>query len=214
MTHQFNDNVKISRLTSDCASDAFSLACEVFVEASVLHAAINISVEEYKHYLAGSFEAMWRQGLSLVVTDTQTNEIIGCLIACDYLTQDQSLITVPDKLKPVNALLNRLDEMYRNNRQLETGQCMLVDMAVVIENARGQGIYRKLRESAHQIGRKAGYTLVVGELSSTATQQLCVSRFNHKVCAEIEYSSYKYKEHYPFSTIETPRSIILAEGNL
>jgi len=91
---------------------------------------------------------------------------------------------------------------------------MLVDMAVVSSMARGQGIYRKLRESAHLIGREAGFSRVIGELSSAATQQLCINRLKHKVCAEIVYSTYEYKNQKPFASIKEPKSIVLVEGDL
>jgi len=222
-------------MTKDHAEEAFSLACKVFVEGSVLHAAMDISVEEYRRYMEVSFNSMLNQALSLVALNTSNNEIVGCLVACDYLSQNQqttidsnigsalpisaqdpqlSKTTVPDKLKPVNAILDSLDEIYRKNRQLRAGQCMLVDMAVVTHAERGQGIYRKLREAAHRVGKDAGFSLVVGELSSAATQRLCVNRFKHKVCAEIEYSEFAYNGDTPFASINIPNSILLVEGEL
>jgi len=104
--------------------------------------------------------------------------------------------------------------MYRRSMQFPIGEYMLVDMAVVTPSARGQGIYRKLREAIHGVGRAAGFLTVVGELSSAATQHLCINVFNHKVCAEISYSSYDYKGSTPFSNIESPETIVLAEGRL
>lgn len=214
MLHHHTSNIEIKRLTSESAADAFSLACEVFVDASVLHSATGVTIEEYQNYMNDSFDAMWRQGLSLVACNRQTNELIGCLVACDYLTQGQNLSSIPDRLKPVNALLNRLDEMYQEFRDVKPAQCMLVDMAVVSPAARGKGIYKKLREAVHKIGREEGFSVVVGELSSAATQALCVNQLQHKICAEIEYSSFMYEDHYPFSAIKTPRSIVLTEGKL
>jgi len=201
-------------MTNDYAPQAFTLACEVFVEASVLHTAVGISVEEYQRYMDASFKAMISQGLSLVAVDTDTNKVIGCLIACDYLTQGQATTTVPKKLKPVNAILANLDNLYRKNQRLQAGDCMLVDMAVVTPDARKLGIYSELRKAAHRLGREAGFTRVVGELSSAATQRLCVDRLNHKVCAEIEYASFEYEGQTPFSSISTPKSILLTEGAL
>jgi len=126
--------------------------------------------------------------------------VVGCIVACDYKLQAQNLAPIPDKLKPINAILNSLDNIYRKSRELQLGQCLLVDMAVVAPHARGHGIYKKLRDAIHQIGREAGFSYVVGELSSAATQHLCINRFNHKVCAEIEYSSFNYMNPLaPFS---------------
>jgi len=212
-THLIN-RIEIQSMTKDHAQEALALSCEVFVEASALHSAIDISVKEYRQYMDAPFRAMVCQGLSLVAVDTKTGKLVGCLVACDYLTQGQKSTMVPDKLKPVNALLSSLDDTYRKIRQLQTGQCMLVDMAVVTPTERGLGIYSRLRETAHKTGQDAGFSLVVGELSSAATQHLCVNHYKHRIYAEIEYSTFKYMGKTPFSSIKTPRSILLAEGAL
>jgi len=207
-------DVEISPMTREISSTAFSLACKIFADASVLHTAVDISIEEYREYMQASFDAMWKQGLSLVATDRTNNELIGCLVACDYAIQEPSTDQVPYKLKPVNALLNNLEAIYLENRQLEPRKYMLIDMAVVNSTASGRGIYRKLRETAHQVGREAGFNRVVGELSSAATQHICINRFGHKVCAEIEYASFGYMNKTPFAAIKEPSSIVLVEGEL
>jgi len=201
-------------MTSDQSKEAFSLACELFIADSVLHNATNVSISEYRDYMSLSFESIRCQDLSLVATDTQNNEIVGCIVACDYSIQGPEKMSIPERIKPVNALLNSLEIMYQKDRQLHSGQCMLVDMAVVKPAARNQGIYSQLRKAVHRIGREAGFCFVVGELSSAATQHLCINQFKHKICAEINYSSYQFKGQYPFSTIKTPKSIVLVEGEL
>jgi len=201
-------------MTEKTSQEAFSLACEVFVNASVLHTAMNVSIQEYRHYMDAYFDSICSQSLSLIAIDTQTNKLVGCLIACDYSTQEYSLMSVPNRLKPVNALLKSLDNLYRKNRQIQKGQFMLVDMAAVSPIARGQGIYTKLRKAAHCVGREAGFSVVVGELSSAVAQQLCINKLNHKVCAEIMYSTFEYKGQRPFATIKSPKSIVLVEGRL
>lgn len=214
MTEQYSDNIEITSMRRECASDAFSLVCNIFVEASVLHNAVDITIDEYREYLHGSFDEMWRQGLSIIATDRTTNELVGCLLACDYAKQELNSAKVPAKLEPVNALLKTLDSAYRTDRKILPGQVMLVDMAVVKETFSGCGIYTRLREKAHRIGRDAGFQQIVGELSSAATQHLCVNRFRHKICAEIEFASFTYNNEKPFASIKEPASIILVEGQL
>jgi len=121
---------------------------------------------------------------------------------------------MPDSIRPVAALLQSLDALYRNQRQIVLGDYLLVDMAVVSSAACGQGLYRKLRTFVHQHGCNAGFKWVVGELSSAATQRVCVADFGHKICAEIDYRSFEYSGQRPFSTISDPRSILLVEGEL
>lgn len=87
-------------------------------------------------------------------------------------------------------------------------------MAVVKLKARGRGVYRKMREKAHQIGRESGFERVIGESSSAATQHLCINKFSHQVHAEIHYGTFTYKGQKPFAKINEPPSIMLAAGHL
>ena len=208
------DDLDISLLTSENSGHAFELVCEVFVEGSVLHKAVGVSLDEYREYLSGSFQIMLQQGLSLVATDRLNGEVVGCLVACDYTTPVQALTEMPECVKPVSALLQRLDTLYRQQRQITPGDTLLVDMAVVGKGVRGRGLYRKLREVVHHHGYSAGFRRVAGELSSAATQHVCVTEFGHKVCVEIDYEAFEFSGHRPFSVIRDPRSIQLVEGEL
>ena len=206
--------INICRLTVDKSDAALSLACQVFANGSVLHKALDISIEEYREYMRVPFELMLEQNLSLVAVEADTNMILGCLVACDYTFQVPNKTEVPAKLKPLAALLEELDRSYRKQRPMILGQSMFVDMAVVSPDATGRGIYRGLRETAHRIGRDVGFKRVIGKLSSAATQHVCVSRFGHRVCAEIEYASFLYRGQKPFAKICDPVSIQLVEGEL
>lgn len=207
-------NVQIKTMTKASSAEAFSLACKVFVESSVLHNAVKISLDEYRTYMHSAFEGMWAQGLSVVATDLATEKLIGCLVACDYASLPQGNVDTPKPLMPVNALLQELDKQYQRTRKIDSGQYMLVDMAVVTAEAQGLGLYKKLREHAHKLGRDAGFRYVLGELSSAATQHLCINRFGHKVLAEIDYASFEFDNSRPFAEIKEPASIVLVEGEL
>ncbi len=160
------------------------------------------------------FKAMWQQGLSLIATDAVTNEILGCIVSCDYASLPQNANSLPEKIKPVNALLENLEEQYRKTHRALPGECLLIDMAVVKPTSRERGIYTQLRSHAHNIGSDFGFTKVIGELSSAATQRLCVDQLGHKVCAQIEYASFNYENTTPFSNIKDPSSIVLVEAML
>lgn len=206
--------VAISRLTPDACEAAFSLACQVFVDGSVLHQALGIPLDEYRAYFRGPFTTLLAHDLSLVAVDERDGTVLGCLLARDYAEPAPGDAPVPEKLEPLAALLHALEQRYRAIRSIAPGRCMLVDMAIVSPHAAGRGIYRRLRESAHRLGREAGFEQVVGELSSAATQHVCVNGFGHRVRAEIAYASFEHRGRRPFAAIREPVSIQLVEGDL
>jgi len=51
MSEQAN-KIEISLLTNENSSAAFALVCQRFVEGSVLHKAVGVSLAEYREYLS------------------------------------------------------------------------------------------------------------------------------------------------------------------
>ena len=87
-------------------------------------------------------------------------------------------------------------------------------MGAVSSAARGQGIYQRMRATAHEVARDKGYKRVLGELSSAATQHVVLNQLGHRKMVEILFSEFRYSETLPFASIENPPSIILSEGTL
>lgn len=206
-------NVAIEPLNAERADSAFTMVCEEFARGSVIHAALGISEAEYRDYLRPEFYANVEAGLSLAAVDWCSGEIQGCLIARDFVSSAVSQKPVPDRLLPMMALLHEL-EARSEDRCSEPGRDLLVDMAVVSRHSGGLGIYKRLREASQQIGRRHGFVRVIGELSSAATQHVCVHRMGHQVRAEVDYASFEYRGQKPFAHITEPAGVQLVVGEL
>jgi len=202
---------EITKLTNSQSEATFDLVCNAFASGSELHKALNISTQEYREFLRPSFNSMLDEDLSLIAFDQQNEQILGCLIACDFCGHDSPDIQIPERFKPISALLRLLEKQYQEIRQFEPGQCMLIDLVVVSPAARELGVYKKLREAAHDMAKVAGFNAVIGEQSSAITQHFCVNRLGHAVMAEIEYASFEFAGAYPFAELEKPPSIQLVE---
>lgn len=206
--------IRITGITAELQDEAFSLICNVFAKNSVLHSALEISAKEYRRYAAPWFEGIVQQQFSLVALDEDTQKVVGCLLACDYANQVSNPSTVPEKFRPLSALLSQLDHLYSAGEASLPGERLLVDIAVVHPDAGGKGVYRRLRESVHHIARAAGFRLVIGELSSAATQYVCINKMGQRVCAEINYASFEFEGRTPFASISNPCGIQLVEAEL
>ena len=204
-------DIEIVVLSQEKANEAFALVCDEFTNGSELHNALKITTDEYRDFLHDQFYRLIDQGLSLIMIDKAGGNMLGCLIAADFLGHETPASQIPARFKPLSALLKQLETEYLKIRKLEPGQCMLVDLAVVSRQARGLGIYRKLREAAHILAKKARFRFVVGELSSAATQHVCIDKMGHRVQAEIDYRAFEHDGGYPFAAIEQPTSIQLVE---
>lgn len=204
----------IQPLTDQRYSETLDFVCREFVAGSVLHRVSGISPNEYSDYLRTSFHATVMQGLSFIAVEEPGKRIDGCIMAGEFSPDNAEQSAVPDKFKPMNALLSELESVYRKQRVIVPGAFLLVDIAVVSSSARGGGIYTRMRETVQLRGKDRGYRYVIGELSSAATQYLCREKMGHRLIAEINYRSFQYQGTFPFAAIEDPPSIQLLEGSL
>jgi len=210
----------IKPLTLSRCDEATYFVCSEFVSSSVLHTALNISLDDYLDYMRDPIHSLVSENMSFIAVDESTDAITGCILAGEFSAVSSSdaatpkLKQSPEFAKIINALLSSLTSCYRKKREITSGSTVFVDIAVVSSEVRGQGIYTALRERVHGWARAHNYTHIIGELSSATTQYVCIEKMGHKVICEIPYKSFEYNGTFPFASIEEPKSIQLVEGIL
>lgn len=206
--------IKFRPLTPPYHQAAFDLVSEVFVSASTLHQALGINLEEYRPYLKAPFNEMASSGLSVVAIDTEADDVIGCLIACDFYHQIHATNSSNEKFAPLSALSKALCQTFIKERTPKVGDIAFLDMAALAPAYQGRGIYQNMRSFAHDHARAKGFKTVIGELSSAITQHFVLNKMKHTKLAEVSFQQFDYNGTKPFHSIKEPTSIILAEGQL
>lgn len=204
--------IEICKMETRFIEPSFDLAAQVFCKSSTLHKLADISVPEYKDCLKQGFLDNVSQGLSAVAVTRHSKDLLGCVIACDFLDQGE---TKPNpKLAAMQNLFLRLEQDYIKKKAPKPGQSVLVDMALVDPDHLGLGVYQKLRDHIHEIARDKGFEFVVGELSSAATQNVVVNKMGHKILSRIAFDQFEFEGRKPFQSIREPKEIWLTEGAL
>ena len=184
------------------------------MNASTLHKALNINLEEYRPYLRASFDEMAASGLSVVAIDTKTNDVIGCVIGCDFYDHIHAKSTAPEKFAPLPALSKALCHSFIKQHPPKAGNIAFLNMAAIAPAFLGQGIYQEMRTFTHANAKQRGFQSVIGELSSAATQHFVLNKLGHIKRAEVSFKHFDNNGTKPFRSIQEPKSIILAEGRL
>jgi hypothetical protein len=214
------DKYIIQPLVLADAEQALQFACREFVTESPVHRVVGVAYDEYLSYLRASFMTMAAEGLSFVAVDTEGAELAGCVLAGDFCPETNALLSeelqyeVPESMRAIKALLNELERPYKQSVSNSSDEILIVDIAAVNRAARGQGLYRRLRLSAQGAAKERGFSRVVGELSSAATQRFCVEKLGHKIINEVAYKTFRFNDTLPFASIERPSTLQLVEGVL
>ncbi|WP_319545935.1 hypothetical protein [Ruegeria conchae] len=204
----------LKTLDDNDLDQSFALATQVFVDGSTLHRALNIQLNEYRDYLWPSFKAMVSEGLSVVSVDSTTYKILGCLIITEFSHVNAPSGEKTTPFAPLSALTSELVSRYSRKRDLRRGEAVLVDIGAVALEASGKGIYKAMRKRANQVAHDHGFRFVLGELSSSATQRVVLTRMGHRKIAEVRFSDFEYEGSRPFASISDPESIVMSEGDL
>jgi hypothetical protein len=205
---------EIRPLTAAYADRAFDLATQTFVNGSSLHKARGILLTEYRDHLGKSFGSMIDEGLSVMAVDPQTDMLGGCMIVTDYHNRLDKTGPTHPRFAAHGAMTTELIRQYAAHQPIEPGLIILVDMAAVPPSNAGAGLYQSMRAAVHDIAKQNGFRRVVGELSSTTTQHVVLTRLGHKKRAEVTFAAFEFDGEYPYQSIQNPPSYILAEGEL
>lgn len=201
----------IKLIEQEMAHEVFAFVCREFVQGSELHRAAGVELAEYTDYFRDSFISMVAEGHSLVAVDESSNSILGCLLAGRFQPCTLNSDGTPESILPIKAILVALEDkcLPRLSRPLE--ETVLVDIAMVTAAANGKGHYTALRRALHHRAEGLGFTSVVGELSSIASQKVCVERLGQRLVGQVDYGTFQFNGGYPFSSIDNTDSIQLVE---
>ena len=207
--------IEISKLDESLAEKAFALASSNFASQSALHLALNTDLDEYSAYLRPTFFDDVKDGLSLAATDTKSGELLGVLVARDFLKKRQKdYLPFQKKYELISELFQILEATYLQQRSLEMGDALLVDMAAVLPSHSSKGIYQTMRKEISRRAKLLGYKYVIGELTSSATQRVILEKMGHRKCAQVNLTKFSYGDRRPFESVVDPEIIVLAEETL
>lgn len=205
----------IRPLDGALAESAFDLASRNFATQSALHVALDARIDEYRAYLRPTFFDDVDDGLSLAAIDRNSGDLVGVLIVRDFLKQRfTGRLPFQHIFDPVTALFETLEAAYLQERELQPGQAVLVDMAAVASSCTGRGIYQALRRAISAQARSAGYHYTIGELTTAATQKVVLEKLGHRARAEITPAAFIYERKHPFASVTDPARILLTEEAL
>jgi len=203
------------KLSADQKTQLFELVCNEFVSSSPIHDALGINSREFSDYMHDDWESYIHKGPlgSLVACEQDSGDIIGCMISADFPSCFNESVKQSLKQQTVSALLEELEELYLRENG-ETENSLLVDIAVVADKYSNQGIYQQLRHSLQGMAITKGFKSIFGELTSAATQHVCIDKLHQQTVAEVFYKDFKFAGTRPFANILEPPSIKLVKASL
>ncbi|KAB8335520.1 GNAT family N-acetyltransferase [Scytonema tolypothrichoides VB-61278] len=193
-----------------------TMVAQSFIHSDPMAVVQKFSITEFAHYVLQLCAAVAEQGLTIIAREHQNHEVVGVLIAGDFVA-DSSLkiekLNEDDKFQPIMQLFEQLQTQYMLGKRIDKGEYLHLHMLAVAPEYRGEKIAQNLVKICVENAANAGYQIAFAEAANSISQQVfrnCGFVARH----EILYKQYTYHNMPIFGSIEGHSGTILMDKEL
>jgi hypothetical protein len=210
---RIQDGIRYEVLGAQHLDEAIRCLCVQFSEMEPMSCALRLSISDHLPFVTLVCQQAARDGLSVAAIDIESGELVGCMIAHDFMYPPaEGIETAARRLAPILALLDTLDERFRQGRAISPRTHLHVLM--VASRLPNRGISTTLYRVVQQRARSLGFQKLVVEPTGLVSQHVLVEKLGQQVAAEIVYASFVFEGERVFQTISAPPSCLLTVGDL
>jgi ribosomal protein S18 acetylase RimI-like enzyme len=196
--------------SSDTAAVVHLLA-GVFSAAEPPAVAMGLTAMDFERFVGLLCPKAAAEGLTIVARDLGSGQIAGVLLTDDFAVPPVLASgEVSDKFLPIFAMLDNLDDQYRQSRSIVAGQYLHLFMLAVDEHFAGRGIAQQLVTACLLNGRQKGYTHAVTEATGVVSQHL-FRKLGFADRFRVSYQDYRYEGRALFASIRDHEAAILMD---
>ena len=194
--------LKYSLLTKKDILSAINCVVKVFLYEESMTKSLNISNSEFRVFVKLICEKMAREKMSYVCKNN-VNQVVGFCLNEDLVTEPLSKsVKITSKMNPIFVLLGRLDNSYFRNKKISQRKFFHLFMVGSLKEYRNKGIARELIAKSLALAKKREFELAITEATNLKSQNLFKNHFNFKEFKKIPYKKFKFKNKFPFKSID------------
>jgi ribosomal protein S18 acetylase RimI-like enzyme len=199
--------------SSDTAA-VVQLLARVFSAAEPPAIAMGLTPADLERFVRLLCPRALADGLTIVARDFESQQIAGVLLTDDFAVPPVLAGgEISDKFLPILAMLDNLDEQYRQSRSIVAGQSLHLFMLAVDEHFAGRGIAQQLVTACLANGRQKGYTHAVTEATGAVSQHV-FRKLGFGDRFRVSYQDYRYDARAVFASIRDHEAAILMDRTI
>ena len=149
-----------------------------------------------------------------VVARSASGKIVGALLAQDFASPPpDGMDGMPAAFNPIGALLDGLDESYRQTEKIRLGEFLHLFMVGVPAAFAGQKIGQTLVAECLRNGRQRGYRVAVTEATGNTSQHI-FRRLGFVERFAANYADFEFEGKRVFSSIKDAVGALLMDKRL
>lgn len=195
---------------SDIEDMAFLLA-DVFSRYELMAVAAGQTFEEVREMVRLFGPQVIEEGLSIVARAEPSGKMIGAALTRDFASRmPAGLEEASPHFGPVAALLDGLDDHYRQINEVVPGRIMHLFMGGVSPDYGGKGIAQAMLGLTLETGISKGYNRAVSEATGSVSQHI-LRNSGFVELFRTTYAEFIYQGKHIFGTIGGHEAVMLME---
>lgn len=217
MEGKFSNNIsiiyeKLDETRLDAVMQGF---CENFAKHEAMGEVLKLKPVDlfplFNHFISSCYKH------SFVAIDKNSDEVVGALIANDYMFFKElgPIAELCPKVQAIVAFLTTIEAEYEKRTYIQPGK-IIYQYAIYVEpKYGGNGIATTLLEISEKDTKKCGFVELVTIATGSKSQNIYRgSKINFRDIIEIDYSSFEYKEQHIFADLIEPKTCVLLNKKL
>jgi ribosomal protein S18 acetylase RimI-like enzyme len=149
-----------------------------------------------------------------VIARSSTGQMVGALLVQDFATgPPEGMNRIAPAFNPIGALLDGLDESYRQAKKIQPGNFLHLFMLGVPAAFQGKKIGQALVAECLMNGRQRGYRMAVTEATGNASQHI-FRRLGFVERLAAKYADFEFEGRRVFASIEGTAGALLMDKQL
>ncbi len=199
---------------NDDIEDMAELLASVFSRFDPLAVAAGLSFDEVRGLARGYGQRAPEDALTVVARIQSTGELVGAMLTDDLASPPPDRFENPiGNFKPIEALLQLLDDHLRKVQQVIPGRYLHLFMLAVAPEYGGRGIAHTLVRLTLENGKHKGFERAITEATGSVSQHIFrnhgfIERFR------VPYREFEYNGKLVFKSIVDHEAVMLLERHL
>ncbi len=208
------DEVSLGLLQAADVGSMIQLIAEVFSSAEPPAVAMRLTCSELTDFLNMVAEQAIAEGLTIVARSQTLDQVVGALLTDDFaLPLSVDLQRISPRFLPIFAMLEGLDQQYREGRDIKKGEYLHLFMLAVDPRFGGQRVAQRLVQCCLENGTRRGFRWAVTEATGVVSQRVFGKLgFNEQV--RQRYHDFRYNGEPIFSFIDGHDGTVLMDKSL
>lgn len=196
------------------SDDIVRLLASVFSESEPPAVAMALSFRDMEQFLQLVVPGILLYELTVISRSQDTGQLTGVLLTDDFaLPPALDLSQINSNFLPILSMLEILDEQFRRDRTVSSGEYVHLFMLAVDGQFAGRGIGKGLVKACLDVARRKGYRMALTEATGKVSQHIFrTSGFADRF--SVSYQDFVYENKVVFGSIREHERAILMDRSL